>query len=276
MEYFKVLLLAVVQGIAEFLPISSSGHLQVLGHWFGFDAEANLTLNVVLHAGTLLAILIFYCQKLLSLLLEAICRRRFRVVLLVIAGTVPTGIIGLAIKKTGLDDLLFGSVWVPAAGFLITATLLLSSFRNMRRSRGAEAQGKMLEELGFPQAVLIGVVQGIAVVPGISRSGSTIASGVKCGLKNTDAAEFSFLLAIPAIAGAMLLEVLKLVKETGDAAGETVSYGVLLAGFLTAAAVGYLALKGLIAMLRGGKLYLFAYYLYAAAALVAVVTLIWG
>ena len=274
MGYLKVLVLAVVQGIAEFLPVSSSGHLQVLGNWFGFDAEANMTLNIVLHAGTLLAILIFYFQKLLSLLLEALFRRKFRVIALVIAGSVPTGIIGIAIKKTGLDATLFGSVWVPAAGFAVTATLLWNTFR--RRGRKASPQsGKNIEELGFGQAVAIGIAQGIAIMPGISRSGSTIASGVKCGLKSTDAAEFSFLLAIPAIAGAMLLEILKL-AQGGTAAAPAVPFGVLAAGFLVSAAVGYCALMGLIALLRGGKLVYFAYYLYAAAALVAAVALIRG
>lgn len=274
-EYWKVLILSVVQGIAEFLPVSSSGHLQVLGNWFGFEGGDNLTLNIVLHAGTLLAILVFYFQKLLSLLLEAIFRRQFRVILLVIAGTLPTGIIGLAVRKSGLDKMIFGSIWVPVIGFAVTATLLWTAFR---RGAGVRRKhtGRDLRELGVGQALWIGLVQGIAITPGVSRSGSTIAIGVKCGLKNTDAAEFSFLLAIPAIAGAMFLEVLKMSKDAALPADGAIPVGALLMGFFAAAAVGYLALRWLIAMLRDGKLYFFAYYLYAAAALVAAVALLRG
>lgn len=273
-DFWRVILLAAVQGVAEFLPVSSSGHLQVLGHWLGFDAEANLTLNVVLHAGTLVAILIYYLQKILSLVLEALFRKDWHVILLVLIGSVPTGLIGVAIKKSGLDELLFGSIWIPVVGFAVTATVLGRVFRREQRCGGRNT-GMPLADCGFGAAFWIGVAQGLAIMPGISRSGSTIAAGVKLGLKKEDAAEFSFLLAVPAIAGAMLLECLKMFQ--GDApAADGVSSGVLAAGFLVAAAVGYLALRGLIALLRRGRLIYFSYYLYTIAVVVAAVQLIWG
>lgn len=266
-EYLRVILLAATQGVTEFLPISSSGHLTVLGRWFDFDAESNLMLNVVLHAGTLLAIVAFYFRELWGILIDP---ARRRLIWLVIVGTIPTGVIGVGIKLSGLETRLFDSLWVPTAGFLITAMLLQWAFGG-RDNRDATDAGVRLEQFSWLRAFWIGVAQGIAITPGISRSGSTIAAGVRLGLNKVDAAEFSFLLAIPAIGGAALLEGRDMVKTGVLGTVDTHQLAILAVGFVIAAVVGYVALSGLIAMLRRGRLVYFAYYLYGAAAVVAAV-----
>ncbi len=272
-DCLKVMVLAVVQGVAEFLPISSSGHLMVLGHWLGFDADSNLVLNIVLHAGTLLAIVVFYFQKLWKLLVDPAVRH---VIWLVVIGSIPTGIIGVGIKVSGLSDRIFGSLWVPAAGFVITALLLQWAFGGRREKIPADA-GVELVQFSWRRAFWVGVVQGVAITPGISRAGSTIAAGAGLGLKKEDAAEFSFLLAIPAIGGAALVEEgSKLLKPGALAAVDMQQVMILALGFMISAVVGYGALSGLIAMLRRGRLVYFAYYLYGVAAVVAAVQIFCG
>ncbi len=263
-----VVFLAIAQGVAEFLPISSSGHLLVLGSWFGFDPEGNQTLNVILHAGTLLAILVFYLKQLLSILLEP---QRRRLIGLVIVGTIPAGLVGVGLKITGLDAKLFASPWVAACGFVFTATMLLTIFgAPWKKQESVEDNGVAAEKISFLSAFLIGCAQALAITPGISRSGSTISAGVLGKMRKADAAEFSFLLAIPAIGGAAVLEF----KDLCDAGLGNVSgsmWGIYAIGFAVSAIVGYASLAGLIAMLRRGKLGWFACYLYVAAAVVATV-----
>ena len=265
-----VLILAVAQGVAEFLPVSSSGHLLVLGSWFGFDAEKNMTLNVVLHAGTLLAIVVFYFKKLLSILLEP---ARRKLIWLVIAGSVPAAVVGIALKVSNLDNVIFASPWVAVAGFVITATLLLVVFGLPWKINNSEDNGVPLEKMSLKQSLLIGCCQAVAILPGISRSGSTISAGVLGKLRKADAAEFSFLLAIPAIGGAALLELKDMLKSSA-AAYSSSDIALYAVGFAASSIVGYAALAGLIAMLRRGKLGYFACYLYLAALVVAIVQII--
>lgn len=264
-----IVIMAVAQGVAEFLPVSSSGHLLVLGNWFGFDGEKNLMLNVMLHAGTLLAILVFYFRNILNILLQ---RERRRLIWLVMIGSVPAAIVGFGLKASGLDEKIFSQPWIAAVGFVITGTLLLTVF-GVKKSADGTDQGIDIEKLSWKQAFLIGCAQALAITPGISRSGSTISAAVLSGMKKSDAAEFSFLLAIPAIGGASLLEVVKIFKAPADAvpAGE---WAALSVGFIVSAVVGYAALAGLIAMLKKGRLGWFAFYLYAAAAVTAAVEII--
>lgn len=265
----SVIILAAAQGVAEFLPVSSSGHLLVLGNWFGFDAESNMTLNVVLHAGTLLAIAVFYFKRLLSILLD---KSRRRLIALVIAGSVPAAVVGVGLKLSGLEERIFSSPWVAALGFVVTATLLGCVFGFPGRSKEKNVDEESLlsaEKMSFGKALLIGCAQAVAITPGISRSGSTISAGVLCKLRKSDAAEFSFLLAIPAIGGAALLELLDCLKESkaGISGGEIFT---LSAGFLISAVVGYAALAGLITLLKKGRLGYFSYYLYMAALIVLI------
>lgn len=257
LELFKVGILAVFQGVAEFLPISSSGHLQVLQFLLGFDPESNIFLSVVLHAGTLLAIIVFYFLT----LWEILVKRQFKLILAIIIGTIPAGLAGVGIKLSGLDDIIFTSLLVPAIGFLFTAFLLLYALKG--RTEEEENSALPLAEIPFTKALLIGIAQAVAITPGISRSGSTIAAGLKVNLKKADCARFSFLLAIPAIGGAMVLEL----KDLFSAPDAITSGDIMvwIFGFIIAAVVGYFSLKLLLGMLQKGKLQYFAWYLLGAS-----------
>ena len=257
LELFKVGILAVFQGVAEFLPISSSGHLQVLQFLLGFDTESNIFLSVVLHSGTLLAIVVFYFLT----LWEILVKRQFKLILAIIIGTIPAGLAGVGIKLSGLDDIIFTSLLVPAIGFLFTAFLLLYALRG--RTEEEENSALPLAEIPLTKALLIGIAQAVAITPGISRSGSTIAAGLKVNLKKADCARFSFLLAIPAIGGAMVLELKDLFSAPGDITSGDIM--VWLFGFIIAAVVGYFSLKLLLGILQKGKLQYFAWYLLGAS-----------
>ncbi len=267
-ETVVVLFLAVVQGIAEFLPISSSGHLAVLGQIFGLDPESNVDLNIILHAGTLLAILVFYFKTLLQLVTEV---KEWKVIGMVILGSIPTAAVGLGIKKCGYEEVLFNNLWMPAIGFLITGFLLQFATRAAAREHNSLG----LTDMNWKQALGIGVVQGIAVTPGISRSGSTISAALFCRLKPTESAKFSFLLAIPAIGGAAFLDLLKALKPAADAAANPSALPVwlLTAGFVVSAVIGYVSLAFLIRILNRGKLSVFSPYLYTVGALTLVLAI---
>jgi undecaprenyl-diphosphatase len=249
--WLEILLLAVVQGIAEFLPISSSGHVLVgaaLFDQFGQPLDEKLTVNVVLHLGTLLAILVFYWRRLVRLL-----GQDRRVIGLLVVGSVPIGVVGLVVKKSSIGPTLeagLESALLAGLMFPITAALLVWA---SRRPQGDTA----CRELGYGSALLIGLLQAFAVLPGVSRSGATIAAGLGCGMRREEAAAFSFLLAIPAIAGAGLLETLDLAQH---GAGST-HLGGLVAGGTVAFAVSLASLSWLVRWLKHGRLHLFAWYL---------------
>ncbi len=246
-----VIVLAMVQGVAEFLPISSSGHLVVLGKLLGYAPDAGVRMNIVLHAGTLLAIAIFYFKELLALLK---CKETSLLTALMV-GTIPAGIIGIVVNKTGIDELLFNNLLIPGCGFLITAFMLQFGVK-------AQASEVALDKISIRHALLIGLAQALAITPGISRSGSTIAVGLRLGLRKEDAARFSFLLAMPVIAGATLLEVLSALSETGVGISASAENIALVAGFVTAAIVGYVSLRVLLQILQRGKLHIFSWYLW--------------
>ena len=258
----KVLFLAVIQGIAEFLPISSSGHLAVLGQLFGLDPESNVNLNVILHAGTLLAILVFYFQILWRMVADV---KQWRIIWMVILGSIPAAVIGIGIKKSGYDEVIFNNLWMPGIGFLVTGLLLQFA------TRRAEQKHNPLElaQMTWKQALGIGFAQGIAITPGISRSGSTISAALFCRIKPVECAKFSFLLAIPAIGGAAFLDLLDALKPAAETATNPAvpPLWLLMAGFAVSAVVGYFSLAVLIRILNRGKLAVFSPYLYTVGAL---------
>ena len=247
MDFLEIIALAIVQGIAEFLPISSSGHLVVLASLFDqFGAEMKddkLTVNIVLHLGTLLAILVFYWRRIWQLLGED-----RRVIGLLVTGSLPAAGVGLLLrsqcKEAVQNPLLAGAM------FLVTAAMLLWSAR-------IRSGTTLCRELSYARALGIGVFQAFAILPGISRSGATIVAGMTCGLKRDEAATFSFLLAIPAIGGAGLLELVELMGRSPESS----SPGVLAVGAAVSFAVGLAALGWLVRWLRQGRLHRFAWYL---------------
>lgn len=240
-EIVQILILAVVQGIGEFLPISSSGHLVVAAAAFGRQ-QSGAELSIVLHFGTLLAILVFYRERILALL-----RHDRRVIPLLIVGTIPAAGIGLWVKRYH-ENLLENAL---LAGFMfpVTAFLLMS----LPRLGGGK---KGYQEIGWWSALFIGMAQAIALLPGISRSGITIVAGCLLGLKRQAAATFSFLLAIPAIGGASVLEAKDILEN-----GATTPIPLLVLGAATAFGVGWFSLKLLVRWVEAGKLHYFAFWL---------------
>ncbi len=278
----KVFVLAVVQGIGEFLPISSSGHLLVLSRFF--ELPEAFTLSILLHAGTLASVVCFFSAKIME-----VFRFRRRAILLVCVGSIPTVIIAAIILK--FFGFLEESMTTTGVGFLLTACLLLFVLRSRCLSDYEEyyvkyasdendaphIEAKTIETTSIKDAIIIGIAQGIAALPGLSRSGSTISAAVARNLSREWAAEFSFLLSIPVIAGAVLLELLKVVKEAGETSLTDVFFSdptmlVYLGGAVVSFIVGWISLKVLMSMLKDGKLHYFAYWLILAG----VGTLAWS
>ncbi|MBN2021486.1 MAG: undecaprenyl-diphosphate phosphatase [Pirellulales bacterium] len=264
-ELIEILLLAIIQGIGEFLPISSSGHVVVgleLFERFGREIPDRLTVNIVLHLGTLASILVFYRRRIVQLL-----GADRRVILLVLVGSIPAGAAGLLIKKTALGapiEAALENALLAGAMFPLTGLGLLWA---ARRAGGQTP----CRDLSYRGALAIGLFQALAILPGISRSGATIVAGLATGLRRDEAAAFSFLLAIPAIAGAGLLETVDVLRGgTLDTPPLT-----LLVGALVSFAVGLAALAWLIRWLQTGRLHLFAWYLIPLGALV-VLWQLWG
>lgn len=252
MTAFEAIVLGLTQGAAEFLPISSSGHLVIVPAIFGWDKPA-VAFDVLLHLGTLLAVIVYFRRDLAGMVLGFFSRSperaaERRLAWLIIIGTIPTGLIGLAFDD--LFESLFGEVLFVGVFLLVTAVILTLAERLSRKRDGDPAAMK------WWQAVVIGAAQGAAIAPGISRSGATMAAGLSIGLDREQAARFSFLLSVPSIllAGAWAARELL----TGDVVMPTP--GVALLGFATAAISGYAAIAGLLAYLRKRPLYPFAIY----------------
>ena len=267
-----VVLLAVVQGVAEFLPISSSGHLRIIAELFGLDDPQTL-FDVMLHVGTLVAVLVVYRERVAGLfgalgrLFDKSGRSwttrwredtDLRVLGFVIAATIPTGLIAISLGQV-LEGWAASLVFVGAA-LLVNATLLVVLGRLIRSPR----QARGLEAMTLRDALLIGLAQGFAVTRGISRSGSTITAGVLLGLRQDAAATFSFLLSVPAILGALVLTM-----KDFDGEVSALLPGVL--GAVIAGVVGVVALKLLLRMLDRGRLGVFAIW----CAAVGVFAIVW-
>lgn len=260
-NYLTVSAMAVLQGLTEFLPVSSSGHLSLLSQVFGFEGEESTSLSIMLHAGSLAAIVIFYFKTLLGLLKK----ENFHVIGLILLGSIPAGVVGVTLKVTHWMDILSNSLPVVGFGFLITATLLRLSDKRKLIQLAENEEPKRLSQISWRQALTIGVSQAIAIVPGISRSGTTISCGIITGVEREAAATFSFLLALPAIGGAALLEILSLLKGKAPAA-ETFTGPQLAWGVFLSAAVSFGALALLMNFVRRGKLIWFSWYLHVIGA----------
>lgn len=267
-ELLHAILLGAVQGVAEFLPISSSGHLVVFGavleHGLGLEGseKEHVVMNVALHVGTLFSIVLVYWQDLRTLLY------RPKLCAFIVLATIPAAVVGLTLKSQ-LEQA-FSSPLVVACGWVVTGGLLLYGQNNHRNER-------TLDAMTARDALLVGLFQSVALVPGISRSGSTISGGLLTGLRRDTAASFSFLIAIPAIAGAAVVQSKDLIvlvlkgESLGAATADSPGWMAMLAGAVTAFLVGVVALRWLRAMISQGKLHWFAYYCLTMAG----ITVLW-
>ena len=287
MDILKSVLLGIIQGITEFLPVSSSGHLAIFQKIFGLDAGSSILFDVMLHIGTLLVVFFVYREDIGRMIIEffgmigdifvnlklligsrkqrikpkyrKIVRNNYRkFVLLILVSTIPTAIMGFAGKKMIADA--SDTLIVPGLCLILTGLLLLIADR---RSSGT----KIPKDMFWRDAVIIGIAQGFAILPGLSRSGTTITACLLLGLDRTFAVKYSFILSIPAILGAAVLEL----KDVG---GEILNGPVIAgyaAGMAAAAVTGFLCFRLLLSVVRKKKASYFAWYCFAAgtAAIIA-------
>jgi len=245
MTLWQGILLGLVQGLTEFLPVSSDGHLAVIGHVAGVHTPG-VFVEVALHVATLGSILVVYGRRFWQLVVDVLRRQpdALRYAGLLIIGMIPAGLVGIFLQH--LIERAFQSLWAAGVGFLVTAACLWST-----RHRGPEGASQPSPR----GALIIGLAQAFAPLPGVSRSATTISSGLWVGLGAVPAADFSFLMAIPLIAGAGLV-------EARHASADIAQVGAvpLLVGCIVAFLSGVFAIRFLVAMLRRGRFYLFAPY----------------
>jgi len=254
MNISQALILGVVQGATEFLPISSSAHLVIMQHYLGFK-QPLLLFDAFLHASTLMAVLIYFRKEIYGIALSLIKFKKrdsqeilhLKMFYLIIIGTIPTLIIGLFLNRW--IDILFSSIALTSFMLILTGILLYLGERRVKLSKG-------IKEVGIRNALLIGLMQGIAIIPGISRSGSTISVSLLQGIKKEFAFRYSFLLSIPVILGALTIKLREASLE-GNIPHNPFPW---LGGALSAFIVGYLSLLLLKNVILKKKLFLFAFY----------------
>lgn len=275
MNYFEAIFLGLIQGLTEFLPVSSSGHLALLQHFFGVNADDVLLFTVMLHVGTLVSVFIMYHKDIAELFIELgltfkdiftgkglrLDERPMRKLgLLIITATIPTAIIGFAFND--FFEGLYGNILFIGIGFLITGTEMFIAERFNTNSRD-------LDKMNLRNAIFVGIMQGIAIYPGISRSGSTLVGGLATGLKRDLAIRFAFLISIPSILGSALLEG----KDALEAGIDPSIAGPVLCGMAVAAISGVIAIKAMIKVVSDRKLKYFSYYVWALGAAVIIYSL---
>lgn len=286
MTILQAILLGIIQGVTEFLPVSSSGHLSIIQNIFKINTDGGMLFDVMLHVGTLVAIFIVYRKDILRMIREAImicvdiagnCKIFFRnkkddealrykkvihnnyrkFVLLVIVSTIPTGIIGYAAK--GLIETVSATLIVPGVCLLLTGVLLLVADIS-------EDGRKIPRDVSYSNGFFIGIAQGLATLPGLSRSGTTITACLLSGFDRRFAVKYSFIMSIPAILGAAVLEITNIGQEPIN--GNLVLCCVI--GAVIAAVVGYICIKTMLIVVRKKKFKGFAIYCFAAG-LVAII-----
>ncbi len=264
MSWIHAAIMGLVQGLTEFLPVSSSGHLVLSKFVLGAEIDTSALFDILLHVGTLVAVFAVYYKDIWDLIKEGLLLIKdtfawvFRkkkiemyagrkMVLFIIVASIPTALLGL-LMETFLEDIFLSSVLAVGCALLVTGTVLLLL------SKLPEGH-KKLDQMNGKDALFIGLIQGIATIPGISRSGSTISAGLFRGLNKEFAIRFSFLMSIPAILGAA---VLKLIKVDGQ--DLLLNLGPYVMGMIIAALSGYLCVKWLINLLKNNRFHYFGFY----------------
>jgi len=252
MSLLALILFGIVQGITEFLPVSSSGHLTLM-QYFSENIPESLSLNIAVHLGTLLTILVFYRRDLLALITGFFKGERdsLHMVGFIFAASLPTALIGLTFKKA--LPFLLTSPWLVGICLLLTGCVLITA-------KCAPVSSVQDGRLSYKKAIVLGFVQGIAVLPGLSRSGLTIVSALWLGVEREAAARFSFLISVPAILGAGLLE-----WVSGE---ESIAMTPLVTGAVVSFLVGLGAIYLVVWLTKNQRLSSFSYYLWAVGGLV--------
>ena len=262
MTWIEALILGVVQGLTEYLPVSSSGHLAIGSALFGIQGEENLDFTIAVHVATVLSTLVVLWKEIdwiFKGLFKFTLNEETKYAIGILISMIPVGIVGFCFKDT-VEEVFGSGLLIVGIMLLVTATLLAFSYY---------ARPRQKDHISWRDAFIIGLAQAVAVMPGLSRSGSTIATGLLLGNKKESLAGFSFLMVIPPILGEALLDVLKMAQ--GEAVS-TVDTLPLVVGFVAAFLSGCLACKWMINIVRKGRLIYFAYY----CAIVGVATIIYN
>ncbi len=251
MSWFEALILGLVQGLTEYLPVSSSGHLAIGSHLFGLEGAENLAFTVLVHVATVMSTLVILWSEIdwiVRGLFKCELNAETKYALNIVVSMVPIGIVGVFFKDK-VEEIFGSGLLVVGCMLLVTAVLLTFSYY---------AKPRQKEHIGWLDALIIGLAQACAVMPGLSRSGSTIATGLLLGNKKENLAQFSFLMVIPPILGEALLDVMKAVK------GEDTFGGIdtlpLVVGFVAAFLSGCVACRWMIDIVKKGKLIYFGIY----------------
>lgn len=262
MDWIQALILGIIQGLTEYLPVSSSGHLAIGQALFGMsDGEDNLMFTVAVHVATVLSTLVVLWSE-IEWIVKGIFKfemnDEMKYALNIVVSMIPVGIVGLFFKDQ-VEEIFGSGLLVVGFCLLITASLLTFSYY---------ARPRQKEHISWKDALVIGIAQAVAVLPGVSRSGSTIATGIMLGNKKEKLAQFSFLMVIPPILGEALLDVIKAMK--GEAVMGNIETVPLIVGFVAAFISGCLACKWMISIVKRGKLIYFGIY----CAIIGVVTIL--
>lgn len=260
MNTIQALLMGLLQGLTEYLPVSSSGHLTIASELFGIDGESNMLFTILVHVATVLSTLVVLGGEIWGIIKGmfgpinkgAVGLNKLnadqRYVLNIVVSMIPIGIVGVFFKDK-VEEIFGSGLLIVGICLLITAALLTFSYLARPRER---------ENISLGHAFIIGIAQALAVLPGLSRSGTTIATGLMLGNKKDKMAQFSFLMVIPPILGEALLDAMKLFK--GESLGAEIGTMPLVVGFIAAFISGCVACKWMIGIVKKGKLIYFAYY----------------
>lgn len=263
MNWIEALLLGLVQGFTEYLPVSSSGHLAIGSALFGIEGEENLTFTVMVHIATVLSTIVILWGEIIWILKglgKLQVNKELNYIINILISMIPIGIVGVFFKDY-VEDIFGSGLTIVGCMLLLTACLLAFSYY---------ARPRIKETISKKDAFIIGLAQACAIMPGLSRSGSTIATGLLLGNKKEKLAQFSFLMVIPPILGEALLDVLKAMK--GDTVVESIPTLSLIVGFFAAFISGCIACKWMINIVKKGKLIYFAIY----CAILGIVTLVFA
>lgn len=260
MNWIEALILGLIQGLTEFLPVSSSGHLELGSALFGLEEE-NLTFSIIVHGATFLSVVVVFRNdiwNLITSLLKFRWNKETQFILLLILSAVPVGLVGVLFKEN-LESLFEGRIVFVGSMLLVTATLLfLTKFAPVRN-----------KEVGIKSALIIGLAQTLAILPGISRSGATISTALYLGIDREKATRFSFLMVLIPIFGASFLELIDLYKATEPAA---ISNAALIIGAVAAFSSGLFACSWMLRIVKKGKLIYFSIY----CVTVGILAILWG
>lgn len=265
MNELEALILGLIQGLTEYLPVSSSGHLTIGQEVLGVSGSDNLIFDVVVHVATVLSTLVILWKEIVWIF-KGLFKFRWndetRYTVNILVSMIPVGIVGVFFKDY-VEEIFGSGLFVVAYFLMVTALLLTFSYY---------AKPRQKEKISLRDAFVIGIAQAAAVMPGLSRSGSTIATGLILGNKKEKLAQFSFLMVIPPILGEALLDVMKAMKHGAEAVTGGMSISALAVGFIAAFISGCFACKWMISIVKKGKLIYFAIY----CAIISVVALIFS